>query len=115
MSTELNRTTSYYEQCCGYPFQRSLRKQVMAASNLFADGALPDEVLADYPLLLMLDITATPSGSSGNSRRLVRLLVDAWRSPGFSSSLHEASGPYRLGLAPAEKANSAGALWSRYM
>lgn len=56
--SELKRITTNPDQCGGRPCLRGLRIRVTDVLDLLAAGAGREEILADYPLLEDLDITA---------------------------------------------------------
>jgi uncharacterized protein (DUF433 family) len=56
--SELHRITVDSEQCGGRPCIRSLRIRVKDVLDLLAAGAAREEILTDYPLLEVGDITA---------------------------------------------------------
>jgi uncharacterized protein (DUF433 family) len=55
---EIHRITVNPDQCGGRPCIRGLRIRVKDVLDLLAAGASRDEILRDYPLLVLEDITA---------------------------------------------------------
>lgn len=54
----LDRITVSADQCGGRPCLRGLRVRVSDILNLLAEGATFEEIIADYPSLVELDIKA---------------------------------------------------------
>ena len=71
MSDLLDRITIENGKCGGRPCIRGMRIRVKDVLDMLADGATPEEILADFPDLETADIRACLAYAADRERRLI--------------------------------------------